>query len=60
VLKAIKVLIIRIHNITIEVNAKYIKGMINNPDIQPNALMNCWIADILLFDFKLLVPSMLD
>jgi hypothetical protein len=27
--------------------------MINNPDIQPNASMNRWIAAILLFDFKL-------
>ena len=27
--------------------------MINNPDIQPNATINRWIAGILLFDFKL-------
>ena len=37
----------------VEVDAKYIKGMINNPDIQPNATINRWIAGILLFDFKL-------
>jgi hypothetical protein len=38
------------------VDAKYIEGMINNPDIQPNASMNRWIAAILrflLFTFKL-------
>jgi len=27
--------------------------MLNNPDIQPNATINCWIAGILLFDFML-------
>ena len=52
-LKAMKVWVIGIQNLTIEVDAKYIKGMINNPDIQPNASMNRWIAAILLFDFKL-------
>jgi hypothetical protein len=32
--------------------------MLNNPDIQPNATINHWIAGILLFDFKLVhVPS---
>lgn len=52
-LKAVKVWIIGIHNLTVEVNAKYIKGMINNPDIQPNTSINQWIAAILLFNFKL-------
>ncbi|KIN98923.1 hypothetical protein M404DRAFT_30891 [Pisolithus tinctorius Marx 270] len=33
-------------------------GMINNPDLQPNATINCWIAGILLFDFELVhVPA---
>jgi hypothetical protein len=32
--------------------------MLNNPDIQPNATINRWIAGILLFDFKLVhVPA---
>jgi hypothetical protein len=35
------------------VDAKYIKGMLSNPDIQPNAAMNRWLAGIALFDFKL-------
>ena len=48
-----KVWIIGVRNLTIEVDTKYIKGMINNLDIQPNASMNQWIAAILLFDFKL-------
>ena len=32
--------------------------MLNNLDIQPNTTINCWIAGILLFDFKLVyVPG---
>lgn len=37
----------------LEVDAKYIKDMLNNPDLQPNAAMNQWIQGILLFDFEL-------
>jgi hypothetical protein len=43
---------------TVETDAKYIKGMLNNPDIQPNAAVNRWIAAVLLFDFDLVhVPG---
>jgi len=52
-LKATKVQTISVKNLTIEVNIKYIKGMLNNLDIQPNAAINCWIVGILLFDFTL-------
>ena len=52
-LKSIKMYIVGVKNFVVEVNAKYIKGMINNPDLQPNATINRWIAGILLFDFKL-------
>ncbi|KAF8675700.1 hypothetical protein AX14_005026 [Amanita brunnescens Koide BX004] len=52
-LKAVKIFLIGVKRLVIEVNAKYIKGMINNPDIQPNNAMNRWIAGILLFDFML-------
>ena len=45
--------IIGVENLVVEVEAKYIKGMINNPDIQLSATINRWIAGILLFDFKL-------
>jgi hypothetical protein len=38
---------------------KYIKGMINNPNLQPNATINRWIAGILLFSFKLVHVSTL-
>ena len=52
-LKAVKIYVVGVKNFIVEVDAKYIKGMINNPDIQPNAPINRWIAGILLFDFKL-------
>jgi hypothetical protein len=52
-LKATKVWTIGIKNFIVEVDAKYIKGMLNNPDIQPNASINRWIMGILLFNFML-------
>ena len=52
-LKATKIWTIGVKNFTVEVDAKYIKGMLNHPDIQPNAAVNRWIAGILLFSFKL-------
>ena len=57
-LNSVKLYIIGVKNLTVEVDAKYIKGMINNPDMHPNAAMNRWIAAILMFDFKLVhVPG---
>lgn len=57
-LKAVRVHIIGVQTLVVEVDAKYIKGMINNPDIQPNATINRWIAGILLFHFRLVhVPA---
>jgi len=52
-LRHVKVWIVGVKNLVVEVDTKYIQGMINNPDIQPNVAMNRWIAGILLFDFKL-------
>ena len=52
-LRNVRLFIVGVRNFTVEVDAKYIKGMINNPDFQPNATINRWIAGILLFDFKL-------
>ena len=34
-------------------DAKYVKGRINNPNLQLNATINCWITSILLFYFDL-------
>ncbi|KAJ2923743.1 hypothetical protein H1R20_g13351, partial [Candolleomyces eurysporus] len=59
-LKDVRIYIIGVQNLVVEVDARYIKGMINNPDIQPNATINRWIAGILLFHFKLChVPARL-
>ncbi|KAJ3565119.1 hypothetical protein NP233_g7843 [Leucocoprinus birnbaumii] len=52
-LKDTKIWIIGVRNFVVEVDAKYIKGMINNPDIQPSAAINRWISAILLFHFCL-------
>jgi hypothetical protein len=46
-------------NLTVEVDVKYIKVMINNPNLQPNTTINRWIAGILLFSFKLIHVSTL-
>jgi hypothetical protein len=34
-LHVVRVFIFGVKNLTVEVDAKYIKGMINNPDLQP-------------------------
>lgn len=36
-LKDCRIWIVGVKNLVVEVDAKYIKGMINNPDVQPNA-----------------------
>ena len=57
-LRTVHVWIFSVRNLTVEVDTKYIKGMINNPDMQPNTSINRWIAGILLFNFKLVhVPA---
>ena len=40
-------------------DAKYIKGMLNEPELQPNAVINRWIQGILMFDFTLVHISAL-
>jgi hypothetical protein len=49
----VRIFIFGVANLTVEMDAQYVKGMINNPDLQLNATINCWIAGILLFHFKL-------
>ena len=57
-LRAARLYLIGARNLVVEVDASYIKGMLRNPDIQPNATINRWIAAILLFNFKLVhVPA---
>jgi hypothetical protein len=50
--------IIGVENLTVEVDAKYIQGLLNNPDLQPDAAVNRWIQGILMFHFALIhVPA---
>ena len=45
--------IVGIKNLIVKMDAQYVCGMLKNPNIQPNATINWWIAAILLFDFNL-------
>ena len=57
-LRAFRLYLIGAKNLEIEVDAKYIRGMLKEPDLQPNASMNRWIQGILLFHFNLIhVPA---
>jgi hypothetical protein len=57
-LQALQMHVVGITNLVVEMDAQYVRGMLSNPDIQPNAAINRWIAAILLFDFKLVhVPT---
>ena len=57
-LRAYRLYLVGVKNLHVEVDAKYIKGMLNEPDLQPNATINRWIQGILLFDFTLIhVPA---
>jgi hypothetical protein len=39
--------------LVVETDAKYIKGMLQNPDMMPTATINRWIDEILMFQFTL-------
>jgi hypothetical protein len=57
-LRALRLQLIGLRNLIIEVDAKYIKGMLANPDIAPSASINRWIVSILMFKFELVhVPG---
>src|SRR5882724_3646392 len=59
-LQAYRLYIISVKNLRVEINASYIKGVLNNPDIQPGAVVNRWIVGIKLFQFELVhVPGRL-
>ena len=45
--------LVGVKNLVVEMDAQFIRGMLKNPDIQPNATITQWIATILLFDFNL-------
>jgi hypothetical protein len=52
-LRAYKIFLVGVRNLIIEVDARYIRGMLNNPDIAPSASLNRWIVSILTFHFEL-------
>jgi hypothetical protein len=52
-LQAYKMFLVGIRNLIVKVDARYIKGMLNNPDIAPSASVNRWIVSILTFHFEL-------
>lgn len=57
-LKVMRLYLIGLKCFTVEMDCESVKGMINNPDIQPTAVLNRWIAGIKLFDFDLVhVPG---
>jgi hypothetical protein len=50
--------IIGVKKLIVEVDAKYIKGMLNEPDCSPNDPLNRWIQGINLFTFELVhIPA---
>jgi len=52
-LKACNYWLFGVRNLKVETDAKYIKGMLQHPDMMPNATINRWIEAILMFQFKL-------
>src|SRR5712691_4785181 len=52
-LRAYKIFIIGVWNLIVEVDARYIREMLNNPDIALSASLNRWIVSILTFHFEL-------
>ena len=45
--------VVGIRPLVVETDAKYLKGMLDNPDLMPNATINRWIDEINLFHFVL-------
>jgi hypothetical protein len=57
-LHALRLYLIGVRNLVVEVDTRYIKGMLSNPDISPSASINRWIVTILTFHFDLIhVPG---
>lgn len=47
--------IIGVQNLYIVIDMKYIKGMLNEPNLQPNVTINCWIQRIFSYSFMYLL-----
>jgi hypothetical protein len=57
-LKHTQLFTIGVKKLVVEMDAKFIKGMLNSPALHPNDAINRWISAILLFDFDLVhVPA---
>jgi hypothetical protein len=56
-LRAMRLYLIGLKRFIVEMDCESVKGMLNNPDIQPTAVLNRWIAGIKLFDFDLVHVS---
>jgi hypothetical protein len=57
-LRCWRLYIIGVKKFHVEVDAKFIQGILNNPDLQPDAAVNRWIQGILMFHFELIhVPA---
>ena len=52
-LRALRIHIIGVADLTVDMDTQYMHSMLANPNIQPNAAINWWIAAIQLFNFKL-------
>ena len=52
-LRVNKKLLYGVRKLVIETDAKYIKGMLENPDMMPTATINRWIDEILMYHFTL-------
>ena len=55
--RALRLYLIGLRNLVVEVDAKYIKGMLLNPDLVPSASINRWILAIMMFHFDLIHVS---
>jgi hypothetical protein len=53
-LRSLRLYLIGVKNLIVEVDARYIQGMLTNPDISPSASINRWIVAILTFHFDLM------
>ena len=52
-LHAYKIFIVGVRNLIVEVDARYIREMLNNPNTAPSTSVNRWIVSILPFHFEL-------
>ncbi|KNZ79064.1 hypothetical protein J132_04764 [Termitomyces sp. J132] len=52
-LQANKYWLVGCRKLVVETDAKYLKGMLSNPGVGPNATIMRWIEDVLLYHFTL-------